>query len=116
MEKLLFTFEMLQTVAATFPDGFTCDKNTFQPITKGFAVAVAETQNSFDNVGAAKVAAYVCSHDEINAVGGWFNTDNKKYYYDAVIVVNDLETAKRIGRENKQIAIFNLNTLEEIRL
>jgi fructokinase len=116
MEKLLFTFEMLQTVAATFPDGFTCDKNTFQPITKGFAVAVAATQNSFDNYGAAKVAAYVCAHEEINAVGGWFNTDNKKYYYDAVIVVNDLETAKRLGRENKQIAIFNLNTLEEIRL
>ena len=116
MEKLMFTFEMLQTVAATFPGGFTCDKNTFQPITSGFAVAVAETQNSVDNYGAAKVAAYVCAHDEINAVGGWFNTENKKYYYDAVIVVKDLETAVSLGKANKQIAIFNLDTLEEIRL
>ena len=116
MEKMLFTFEMLQTVAATFPGGFTCDKNTFQPITKGFAVAVAETQNSFDNVGAARVAAYVCAHEEINAVGGWFNTDNKKYYYDAIIICDTLEDAITLGRKNNQIAIFNLNTLEEIRL
>ena len=112
----MFTFEMLQTVAATFPDGFTCDKNTFQPITTGYAVAVADTQNSFGAVGAAKVSAYVCSHKEINAVGGWFNTENKQYYYDAVIVVKDLQTAIKLGRENKQIAIFNLDTFEEIRL
>jgi hypothetical protein len=116
MEKLLFTFQMLQTVAATFPAGFTCDKNTFKPITKGFAVAVAATQNSFDNVGAAKVAAYVCAHDEINAVGGWFNSDNKKYYYDAVIVCDNYDDAVILGKKNKQIAIFNLSTLEEIRL
>ena len=116
MEKLMFTFEMLQTLAATFPDGFTCDKNTFQPITKGYCVAVADTQNSFDNIGAAKVAAYVCSHNDVNAVGGWFNSDNKKYYYDAVIVVNSLKVAKKLGRLNKQIAIFDLNKLVEIRL
>jgi len=116
MKKNLLTFAALQTVAALNPDGFTIDKKTLQPITAGFAVAVAETQNSFDNYGAAKVAAYVCSHNEINAVGGWFNTENKKYYYDAVIVVKDLETAVSLGKANKQIAIFNLDTLEEIRL
>ena len=38
----MLAFEMLQTLGATFPDGFTVDKNTFQPITKGFSVAVAE--------------------------------------------------------------------------
>jgi len=116
MEKLMFTFEMLQTVAATFPGGFTCDKVTFKPITTGYAVAVADTQNSFGNVGAAKVAAYVCSHNEINAVGGWFNSDNKQYYYDAVIVVDNYDDAVNLGRANNQIAIFNLDTLEEIRL
>jgi len=116
MEKMLFTFEMLQTVAATFPNGFTCDKNTFKPITTGYAVAVADTQNSFGSAGAAKVAAYVCTHKEVAAVGGWFNTDNNQYYYDAVIICKDLQTATKIGRLNKQIAIFNLDTLEEIRL
>ena len=116
MKNLMLDFEMLQTLGATFPDGFTVDKNTFQPITKGFSVAVAETQNSFGNVGAARVAAYAKAHDEINAVGGWYNTENKQYYFDAVIIVNDLETAKRLGRENKQIAIFDLENLQEIRL
>lgn len=116
MEKMLFTFEMLQTVAATFPNGFTCDKNTFKPITTGYAVAVADTQNSFGSAGAAKVAAYVCTHKEVAAVGGWFNTDNNQYYYDAVIICKDLQTATKIGRLNKQIAIFDLDNLKEIRL
>ena len=42
--------------------------------------------------------------------------NGKQYYFDAVIIVNDLETAKRLGRENKQIAIFDLENLQEIRL
>ena len=116
MNNLVLSLEMLQAVATMNPDGFTVNKNTLQPITKGFSVAVAETQNSFGNVGAARVTAYAKAHDEINAVGGWYNTENKQYYFDAVIIVDDLETAKRLGRENKQIAIFNLNTFEEIRL
>ena len=116
MNTLELTFNMIQALAAANCEGFTVDAKTFQPITEGYAVAVAGTQNSFDNVGAARVAAYVCKHPEINAIGGWFNTDNKKYYFDATIVVNDLETAIRLGRENKQIAIFNLSTFEEIRL
>ena len=114
MRNLMLTFEMLQTLGATFPDGFTVDAKTFQPITKGFAVAVADTQNSFGNVGAAKVAAYVATHKNVNAVGGWYNQENKQYYFDAVIIVNDLETAKKLGRENKQIAVFDLENLQEI--
>ena len=116
MIKLMLTFETIQTVAALNPDGFTINARTFEPITSGYAVAVAATQNSFGNAGAARVAAYVCSHKEINAVGGWLNSENNEYYYDATIVVDDLDEAIKLGRENKQIAIFNLNTMEEIRL
>ena len=98
------------------PEGFTIDAKTFAPITKGYAVAVKDTQNSFGNAGAARVAAYVCSHKEINAVGGWLNSDNNEYYYDATIVVQDLDEAMKLGRENKQIAIFDLTNMVEIRL
>ena len=107
---------MLQTLGATFTDGFTVDKNTFQPITTGYSVAVAATQNSFNNVGAARVAAYANTHAEINAVGGWYNSENDRYYFDAVIVVDTLEEAIKLGRENKQIAVFDLANLREIRL
>lgn len=116
MRKQILTLAALQSIAALNPEGFTIDKNTLQPITKGFAVAVADTQNSFDVSGAKKVIKYAKGNKQINAVGGWLNSENGKYYFDAVIVCNTLEEAIILGKANKQIAIFNLNTLEEIRL
>ena len=116
MKNQVLTFAALQAVAALNPDGFTIDKNTLQPITSGFSVAVAQTQNSFNEAGAKRVVKYAKAHKEINAVGGWYNTDNNKYYYDAVIVCNTLEEAVNLGRANNQLAIFNINTLEEVRV
>ena len=116
MKKELLTFAALQTIAAANLEGFTVNKESLQPITAGFSVAVAGTQNSFNAAGLKKVIKYAKEHEEINAFGGWYNTENKKFYFDAVIVCNTLEEAVTLGRANKQIAIFNLNTLEEIRL
>ena len=116
MKNQVLTFAALQAIASANPDGFTIDKNTMEPITSGFSVAVAQTQNSFNEAGAKRVVKYAKEHEEINAVGGWYNTENSKFYYDAVIVCNTLEEAVNLGRANSQIAIFNLNTLEEIRL
>ena len=116
MKNLLLSAQMIQAAAIASPEGFTIDKNTFEPITAGYSVAVRETQNSFGKNGALKVVSFAAKHNSINALGGWFNTDNNKFYYDAVIVCSTLEEAVRIGRENGQIAVFNLNKLEEIRL
>ena len=116
MTNLQLTFEMIQAIAITMPEGFTVDAKTFAPITAGYAVAVADTQNSFGNYGAAKVAAYISKHSEVNAIGGWYNSENGQYYYDATIVVDDLQEAIRLGKANKQIAIFDLNNMQEIRL
>jgi len=116
MKKEILTLTALQTIASLNPEGFTIDKNTLQPITTGFSVAVAGTQDSFGVSGAKKVIRYAKDNKHINAVGGWLNSENGKYYYDAVIVCNTLEQAITLGRSNNQLAIFNLNTLEEIRL
>ena len=113
---LNLTFSLLTGLAAACPDGFTVDKNTMEPITAGYSVAVAETQNSFDAAGAARVIAYANKHPEINALGGWYNSKNNKFYFDAVIIVNTLEEAVELGRANDQLAVFNINTLEEIEL
>jgi fructokinase len=116
MMNLALSFEMLQAVAIACPDGFTVDKNTFEPITSGYSVAVADTQNSFGNYGAAKVVSYANNHSEIKALGGWYNSKNGQFYYDAVIIVDSLEEALKIGRENNQLAIFDLNNMQEIEL
>lgn len=116
MKKEILTLAALQSIAALNPEGFTIDKNTLQPITKGFSVAVANTQNSFGVSGAKKVIKYAKENKRINAVGGWLNSENGKYYYDAVIVCNTLEEAVILGKVNKQLAVFDLNNLQEIRL
>ena len=106
----------LATIAINNTEGFTVNATTLQPVSSGYAVAVADTQNSFGLEGLANVVKYVSEHPEINAFGGWYNSENNMYYFDATVIVNDLEVAKELGRINKQIAIFDLTHLEEIRL
>lgn len=106
----------LAAIATTNKEGFTVNAANLQPVTTGYAVAVADTQNSFGFEGLANVVKYVSEHPEVNAFGGWYNSDNNMYYFDATVIVNDLEAAKELGRANKQIAIFDLANLKEIRL
>ena len=106
----------LAAIATTNKEGYTVNAATLQPVTTGYAVAVADTQNSFGLEGLANVVKYVTEHPEINAFGGWYNSENNMYYFDAIVIVDDLETAKDLGRYNKQLAIFDLENLKEIRL
>lgn len=106
----------LAAIAMANKDGFTVDAATLQLVTNGYAVAVADTQDSFGLKGLANVIKYVSEHPEVNAYGGWYNSDNNMYYYDAIVIVNDLAAAMEVGRANKQLAIYDLANLEEIRL
>lgn len=98
----------LAAIAINNKDGFTVDAATLQPITRGYAVAVADTQNSFGLEGLANVVKYVFDHPEINAFGGWYNRANNMYYFDAIVIVEDLKKTLELGRANKQLAIFDL--------
>lgn len=98
----------LAAIAINNKEGFTVNAATLQPVTTGYAVAVADTQNSFGLEGLANVIKYVDEHPEINAFGGWYNSENKMYYFDATVIVEDLAAAIEIGRMHKQIAIYDL--------
>lgn len=106
----------LAAIAMNNKEGYTVNAATLQPVTTGYAVAVADTQNSFGLKGLANVVKYVTEHPEVNAFGGWYNSENNMYYFDATVIVDDLATAKDLGRYNKQIAIFDLANLKEIKL
>ena len=106
----------LAAIAMNNKDGFTVNAANLQPVKSGYAVAVADTQNSFGFSGLANVVKYVSEHKNINAFGGWYNSENNQFYFDATVIVDDLETAKDLGRYNKQIAIFDLANLKEIKL
>lgn len=106
----------LATIAINNKEGYTVNAATLQPIKKGYAVAVAETQNSFGLEGLANVVKYVSEHPEITAFGGWYNSENNMFYFDATIIVDNLTAAIEIGRINKQLAIYDLLKGEQIKL
>ena len=106
----------LATIAMNNKEGYTVNASNLQPVTTGYAVAVAATQNSFGIEGLANVVKYVSEHPEVNAFGGWYNKINKHFYFDATVIIDDLAAAKELGRVNNQIAIFDLANLKEIRL
>ena len=116
MKKKSVLLFALANIALSNKDGYTVNAQTLKPVTKGYAVAVAATQNSFGSEGLARVVKYVENNHEVNAFGGWYNSDNGLYYYDAIIVVDDLKQTIELGRANNQIAVFDLANCQEIRL
>ncbi len=109
-------FAALLAVAGNNPDGFTVSAQTLQDVTKGYAVAVSGTQNSFGDSGLRFVIDYVAKHPEINAFGGWMDSESGLFYWDATIITNNIEQARALAIANKQIAFFDLENLCEIRL
>jgi hypothetical protein len=91
------------------PNGYNLTK-----IDKGFVVAYNDTQNSFDENGLLKCIAHAIGNDKV--IGGWFNSDNGKYYFDSCQIVNSEYMANKIAKEQKQIAFYDLSTSREIKV
>lgn len=115
MKKELLAMALMN-IAAANTEGYTVDATTLQPVTSGYAVAVADTQNSFGEEGCKRVVNYVTSNEYINAFGGWLNTENNEFYFDATIICSSKEEAEALARANDQIAYFDLNNMEEVRI
>lgn len=109
-------FAALAAVAAANPEGFTVGAETLQPVKHGFAVAVAATQNSFGPEGLARVIEYQSTHKECQAFGGWRDEKSGLFFYDATIIVTDINAAYDLARTNKQLAFFDLDNMNEIRI
>jgi fructokinase len=107
-------FKAIQKMAEENPEGFTVDLTTLKKVTGGISVAYLETQNSFGDEGLKRVLKHALEHEK--TVGGWLDNDAGSFYFDSVHIFTDLEAAKRFGRENKQIAIFDLTNLRLIKL
>lgn len=110
-------FTTISMIAAANPAGFTYNVQTNEMQATGYAVALAATQNSFGADGLESVLNLVTSEScPASCVGGWMDTETGLYYFDATVIFEDRETAINFGRMQKQIAIFDLNNMEEIRL
>lgn len=112
MRKLI---EAIHEIAQDNPNGFTVSLETLSLVSpsKGFSVALKETQNCFGDEGLKKVIQ-VAKKTNSKLVGGW--KDGHLFYYDAVLIVENLEEAKKLGVENEQLAIWDFEKSETIYL
>jgi fructokinase len=107
-------FEAIKKIAAVNPEGFTVDLTSLKKVTGGISVAYLETQDSFDDEGLKRVLKHALIHEK--KVGGWLDDESGSFYYDSVRIFTSLDEAKKFGRENKQIAIFDITNLRLIKL
>ena len=108
--------ERVWEYAKNNPEGFTLDLKTMRPIRFGIVVAYLDTQNGFGKEGLEKAIEHAVRHDKV--VGGWLNNENGFFYFDSNRVFKNsrLKTAIRFAKQNKQLAIFDLTNLKEIRI
>lgn len=110
--KKMETFQKIKEIANANKEGFTVSLFNFETPKKGYVVAMQLTQNSFGDKGLKKVIEVATQSTFL--VGGWFNEENGRFYYDCVMICQNLQEAVKLGKANKQFAIFNLETEEVI--
>lgn len=93
-------------IAEANPFGFTVHLSTLEKVTDGISVAYAATQDCFDAAGLARCLDHATRHD--GYLGGWLQPETGRYYFDSIRIFHDLEEAKAWGRDQQQIAVYDL--------
>ncbi|MBO6026265.1 MAG: nucleoside hydrolase [Bacteroidales bacterium] len=93
---------VIYAMGQMYPDGFTLDLNTMRQPTEGLIVSYKATQNSFDRKSLPAVIKHARKHQ--NLVGGWFNPENGRYYFDSnrLFPEDSLAAAVEFARANDQ--------------
>lgn len=111
--KKVFLFIAVLAVSRANANGFTYNLKDRKMQKNGYAVSCKQTQNCFGVRGLWKAVSYAADNN-IPCVGGWYNSNNGLYYYDATNILTDRQEAIAEGKKQKQIAIFDISNLEEI--
>ena len=98
------------------PEGFTLNIETLKAVKFGIVVAYYVTQNSFGKEALKTVINHALKHNKV--IGGWLNDENEMYYFDSVRIFKNSELKKAIefAKHHKQLAIFDLTNLREIKI
>jgi fructokinase len=102
------------------PDGFTvsivleANEIALYKTIKGKVAAYLATQNSFGNSGLRTCLTHALKNSL--TIGGWLDEEDNQFYFDSVKIFETVEAAIVFGKEQEQIAIFDLDELNEIRL
>jgi len=107
MENLI---QKIKEIASQNELGFTITLPACEFVKSGYVVAMIETQNSFGDEGLATVIAKAT--ETTGVMGGW--AEDGLFYWDAVYLITDRETAIKVAKENEQIALYNIENNELI--
>ncbi|MCL1900052.1 MAG: zeta toxin family protein [Promicromonosporaceae bacterium] len=103
---------------AAIEGGFTVRTNDLTNVAHGFAVARSGSSSirpaTTQSDAADQILGYLREHPDAPNIGGWMDTEHHEICLDVVDIVADRDEAIRRGREQNQIAIFDLDALEEI--
>ena len=99
---------VLWAMGQMYPDGFTLSLDSLRQPTHGLAVSYLATQNSFDKKSLPAVIKHAHEHD--NIVGGWYDPEEDKYYFDSsrIFPEDSLGAALAFARENHQHTVYDL--------
>ncbi len=101
--------------------GSTINLTTGKPITEGFAVAISKDYEKVipgDKLTKEQLDAYKSEHQDVldadprRTIGTW--VDNGKTYLDISTVLPTEKEAIEVGKQNNQLAIFDLKTFTTI--
>jgi len=97
---------VIYAMGQMYPDGFTIDLNTMRQPTEGLIVSYKETQNSFDRKSIPAVIKHARAHQ--NLVGGWYNPENGRFYFDSnrAFPEDSLAAAVQFARDNDQHTVY----------
>ena len=100
-------YNAIWAMGQMYPEGFTIDLNTLRQPDKGIMVSYKATQNSFDKKSIPAVVKHAREHNGL--VGGWYNPENGKYYFDSTRMFpeDSLAAALAFARENGQHTVYD---------
>ena len=102
-------------------DGFSVNGAGSAPVV-GYMVSLPDCERTFAGLPKLwQVVKYVEDykthlHNPCLYVGAWLDAETGTFYLDISENVQDKETALQLGRERKQLAIFDLSTFDSIYL
>ena len=99
-------YNAIWAMGLMYPDGFTIDISTMRQPAEGLVVSYAATQNSFDRKSIPAVVKHAREHQ--GYVGGWYNPENGKYYFDSnrIFPEDSLAAAVQFARDNGQHTVY----------
>jgi hypothetical protein len=125
MKTTSVTASNLMLKAEQNPMGFTMDANGIEVTSDytRYVVGLKMTKESHNLEGAehcVEVMDFILDEElyprENVGFGGWLDTKTNTYHFDVVTFCVDLETALNLAEVHEQLAIFDLETMQEIRL